>query len=180
MVDELSQLCPVQFIEGINEGAEYNTQNFIDLQMYPTVAIEYTPKSTYCLAKLEILIAYGLAIVGREYNVTLYSDYKDEPSDIILGEGKLVTEVTKELAQRRIIFIANWHKVDLNPVVVISAKKYWVTINSEGEPLNLVTAVNGDVTNMMIRKSGKWRPDELFSGWQCMLRFYGRVMPTGR
>ena len=159
----LDNICPVQFIEGINESRECNTQNFIDIQGYQFVAIEYDCKSTYCLVALEILIDHSPALGTREFDIALHSDYNGRPSDIILSRGKLATKVNREPVNTRYVRFVDWGKVDLNPVVVIRSSKYWVTIRPDGRQLSLATAVDGDITDMVTAESGKWRPDKLFS-----------------
>ena len=174
----LDEICPVQFIEGINECGKCNTQNFLDIQGYQFVAIEYNPESTYCLTALEILIDHSPALGAREFDIALHSDYDGRPSDIILSRGKLATKVNSESVGTQFVRFVDWGKVDLNPVVVIRSSKYWITTRPDGRQLSLATAVDGDTTNMMAAESGKWRPDKLFSDWKCMLRFYGRILPV--
>ena len=177
MIDEI---CPVQFIEGINQYAEYDTKNFLDTQSYLSIAIEYRPKFTYCLAQIEILAGY-IAVLGvGEFEVALYPDYEGKPGNIILSRGTLAIDISEEVARMQSGRIYDWQTVEFNPVVVIRDNKYWIVINPEGKKLTLCTAVAGEPTNMMIRDEGQWRTDQIFvfGSWQCMLRFYGKILPV--
>ncbi len=103
----------------------------------------------------------------------LYRDYEGRPG-IQLGEGVLVAEGNKETASREVA----WKQVSFKPVVIIREQKHWITIESKGKYMDLITAVGGKVTNIITTNGGLWKPERLSEDWKCMIRFYGTVLPV--
>lgn len=174
----LEDIYPVQFIEGFNYGEEPNTENFLEIGGYPAIAIEYKPKSPYCLVELEILVVTEVLDV-REFRVVLCPNYRGKPTDPALAEGKLAIKSGSELSGTGVRVIANWEKVVFGSAAVVTSKDtYWVVLYPKGITLKLITAIDGEPTHMMAYRGRKWQTDDIFSGWKCMLRFYGRMVPV--
>ena len=170
----LDEICPIQFIEGINECGEYVQKSVIGMQSYPVMAIEYIPKSSYSLTKLEICLFLPPRVPEEKtIRVALYSDYNGNPSDIVLTEGTFVPNFSKEKHQ----FI--WQEIQLSPVVVSPNNKYWVTVYPQPLSIALVDADEGVDSTLRVKKNNnKWDtlPNHIKES-KVMLRFYGRVLP---
>lgn len=174
MPNELLELCPVQFIESMNDNEEINKQSTIDLLQYGIIAIAYKPKLSYCLTKLEIMLAHRLAVPDmKPIKVALHPEYKDKPSKVIIAEGEATPEICKE--PHRLGFL--WQEIELSPAVVIHNNSYWLSIDCNMS-IHLVTATDGDITTLAYRDDNEWKRDTDYKEWKCMLRFYGRILPT--
>jgi len=173
----LDNICPLQFIEGLNEGEEANRSSFFDICNYPITAIEYKPKISYCLTDLEILISVDVRN-SEEFRVVLYPDYASKPNDVILTEGILSTKPRKEITQQGIVVTADWQKVIFEQAfVVIPHNTYWIAILSERHSLRLVSAIDGRFTKILVHSNQEWKNDKCSQDWKCMIRFYGRMLP---
>lgn len=69
-------------------------------------------------------------------------------------------------------------ELNLLPAVIIRNVKYWMTINANDMNVHLMSATNGDKTDLMYRQDNIWNPDEDFTQFGCMVKFYGRVVPV--
>ncbi|MCJ7791792.1 MAG: hypothetical protein MUP49_05245 [Dehalococcoidia bacterium] len=175
----LEDIYPVQFIEGLNHGEEPNTENFLDIGGYPIVAIEYKPKLSYCLVELEMLVTTFEASGARDFRVVLCPNYRDKPYDLALTGGRLAIKSHDEQSGTGTRIIANWQKVIFKPTAVVTSKNtYWILLHPNGQTLKLVTSIDGEPTNMVAHLGRRWQAESTFSGWKCMLRFYGRMVPV--
>lgn len=171
MGDELSQLCPIQFIEGINENQEpiepiegrfWQPQ---DLQ----VAIPYEPSRTYTLSRIDIFGSPHELSQPKEHLVRLYTNNNNAPSDNFITEGKLA--IPAEAAGE------GWLQIDLQPIVVFPKQKYWIVL----EEYSLKFAIGRAKDGKEMRKTGRKHGMMWVSIDQTiryMLKFYGRVLPV--
>ncbi|MFC2003447.1 hypothetical protein ACFLV4_05845 [Chloroflexota bacterium] len=165
----LDEICPVQFIEGINENGKIERENFIQIRGYQNVAIRFTPNRTFLLSRLEICLVWGNFNKQEEYGVKLCSDYKNNPTDTVLREGKLVFDVTKSGY--------GWCIIDLNePIVVFARNNYWLCFDSYDALFSLLKATEGDEILFREYTGSDWF-GESTDKYRFMFRFYGRVVP---
>lgn len=166
----LDEICPVQFVEGLNEGAEPSDydEDVIVITSYSGFGIQYAPSLSYILTRLEIMLTFGDIPEGAQIRVDLYSDYEDKPSDIVLSSGSFIPKVVER----------GWKEVILEPVAVIRGRKYWVTIHPNRCPTVVSEAKKGHGFMLSGKRDEKWRTpfDDIEKG-KVMLRFYGRVVP---
>lgn len=165
----LDEICPVQFVEGMNEGAELSDEDTIIITEYSGFGIQYIPSLSYILTGLEMMLVFGNFREGTQITVEISSDYDEKPSGIILSSGSFVPKV----------LYAEWREVTLKPVSVIRNKKYWVVVHPNRCPTGFVKADKGKGYVLGGKRDAKWRtlPDNLKEG-EVMLKFYGRVMPV--
>ncbi len=170
----LDEICPVQYIEGINENeakpGKFTVKEYgmDDLQF---IGIKYTPKMSYCLSKLGIF--YCATLRTREdikVEVNLCNAYKNHPSDIVLSGGSFNPKLPKQKTEEYY-----WQEVDLKPVVVIRDKEYWITIGVEYGNILLPTASEKQCA-FRVRKNVKWATPDV-ANFGIILKFHGRVMP---
>jgi hypothetical protein len=167
----LNDICPIQFIEGINECAKI-ADDYINTKEYHGVAIDYCPKLTYSLNKFDIFLVHQQMPTGDKYKVALCSNYDDKPSDILLSQGEWAC------GQERLNV---WQEVELEkPVVVIRGNKYWLTIELGTGNIGLPIAVGEDVKETTLKFQGHklWVSNTRFKTGKVMLKFYGRVLPV--
>lgn len=167
----LDEICPVQFIEGMNEGAETSDVESIVITRYSCVGILYIPKVSYSLTSLEIMFTFGEFLEGTQITIELCSDYDEKPSDIILSSGSFVP---KEV-------YGGWREVTLKPISVLRNTKYWVTIHPTGYPTAFVAPKEGKDYTLSVKTgtNSKWEtPTEDVNSRKVMLRFYGRIFPV--
>lgn len=170
----LDAICPIQFIEGINEGGEFEKEfeeACISARNYSSLSIQYNPKLSYSLAKLEILLAYGEMPPESKISVTVRSNYDDKPSDMVLSHGTIVPK-------KRHSLVWDWEEIELQPVVLLRNNKYWVTIDTAHGFFGIVTAKVGDEPVVKVRIDTKWTPYGDSPKSRIMLKFFGRVLPT--
>ncbi len=164
----LDELFPVQFVEGLNEGAEPSEEDNIVITTYSGFGVQYIPSLSYSLTRLEMMLTFGNFREGTQITVELCSDYDEKPSDIILSSGSFVPKVV----------YGGWKEVTLKPVSVIKKKKYWVIVHPNGCPTAFMKADKGKGYALSVKRDAKWRtpPDNLKEG-EVMLKFYGRILP---
>jgi len=164
----LDEICPVQFVEGVNECAEA-TDDYINTMEYSGVAIEYTPTLSYSLKRVDIFLTHQQPSNENKYKVALCTDYGNKPSDIVLSKG--------EWAWRDVL--GDWQRVELEPVVVTCNKKYWLTIDLDKGNIGLPIAQGEEAKEVSLRFRGeyKWVIHGKFKKDKVMLRFYGRILP---
>ncbi len=75
----LDEICPVQFVEGLNEGADLSDVESVVITYYSSVGLQYIPKVSYSLTRLEIMLTFGDFLEGAQIRVELCSDYEDKP-----------------------------------------------------------------------------------------------------
>ena len=173
-MSELSEIFPIQFIEGINDNETLENRQTIELLKYGIIAIAYKPKLSYCLTKLEIMIAHRLDTPSmKPMKAALHPDYKDKPSKVIITEG----ETTPEGSETPFRLNSIWQEIELSPAILVNSKKYWISIDCNME-IHLVTARDGDITALAYKEDDNWRQDTDYTEWKCMLRFYGRILPV--
>lgn len=167
MLDELSRLCPIQFIEGKNENEtpiEFNERWWKPRSR--SLAIQYQPFKTYTISRIEIFGKTDALPQPIERPVRLYTSRDDTPSDNYVTEGKLIISAGDKYER--------WIIIDLNPVVVFSEWRYWIALEDYPRELNLVKTQNG--VSITMATGLPWTPDE--RDIKYMLKFYGRVLPV--
>ena len=176
MVDELSQLCPVQFIEGINENqkpiviAPVLERGFWrpeDVQL----AIPYLPSRTYALCTIAIYGSADELSQPEEHSIGLYTDSNNAPGENLLTEGKL-TVPAKAPGE-------GWLRIDLQPIVVFAKQRYWIALRDYSRKFKIGIAQDGDEICKTFRRQrpmADWETIE--EKIQYMLKFYGRVLPV--
>jgi hypothetical protein len=174
MVDD--QMFPLQFVEGLNEGEEIDGENFFNIQEWPCVAIKYTASLSYLVHYLEILTLCQINQKPAQYEINVYPDYKGKPNnDIVLTDGVLLYgQGSKETKI--------WSNATFNHnIALISGKPYWIGLISKDDRLFLARARQGEKIPILImnRGSGKWHEPRIATdGWECMIRFYGKILPV--
>ncbi len=170
----LHEICPVQFIEGMNEGEKWDYKRSIPLKSFGTVAIAYSPTADYCLTKVSICFGHNLQPNdSNPMRIILYSEYKDNPSDILLAEGE--SYITNYNAGTP---VRCWQEAELTPVVVTRRNKYWLSIVPNDVDIHLLTATDGTDTPIYYYANNEWSPSVDFDDWKCMVKFYGRMLPA--
>lgn len=168
-MNELTRLCPVQFIEGINENEEPTSGRFLTWGDYG-IAIPYTPSITYCLTRIEVYGSPEHLPEQKEHAVKLYTDHKDNPSKTWVVEGKLVIPN---------IGGEQWLPIELlHSIVVFAEHRYWLCI--EEHPLMFAVGIAEDGEELSLRGyvNQRWTSSSSGRLHRCMLRFFGRVLPT--
>ena len=177
MIDELSDIAPVQFMEGINE----NEQPFAKYEMHffklgkKQVAIPYIPTRTYTLKQIAIYGVKPPSYSQEKHSVYIYTDNNNEPSNNLLSKGQL--QVPDELSE-------DWPSIELSPIVIFARQMYWITIAAEalkfvivpdrGKAFPVKTRAIEDHPITDGKQEYPWESSEevLF-----MMKFYGRVLP---
>lgn len=171
MVNELLQLSPIQFIEGINENKEPiepDEGRFWhprDLQ----VAIPYKPNRTYTINRIYIFGSPDELPTQEKHLVRLYTNSGDVPSENYITEGELVipAEVGGE----------DWLQIELQPVVLFRKEQYWIVVEDYSPRFAFGRAKDGDEVNKTGRRRGhRWITIE--DKMAFMVKFYGRVLPV--
>lgn len=166
MNESVSQYS-VQFIEGFNENEEPTSGRFLTWGNYG-IAIPYTPSMTYQLARIEVYGSPENLTERKEHSVKLYTDHKDNPSNNCLVEGKLL--VPRNIGEQ-------WLSLELERSIAIFAKrKYWLTIEEHPLIFAIGRASDGKELSLRGNPGGQWVSSG--SGCRCMLKFFGRVLPT--
>jgi len=166
----LDELLPVQFVEGLNEGADVSDVDSIVITSYSSVGLQYIPTVSYSLTRLEIMLTFGNYRKDAQIRVELCSDYQDKPSDIVISSGSFVPKT----------LYGAWREVTLKPVSVIRNTPYWVTILPNGCPTAFIAPKEGKDYTLSVKASinSKWEtPPEDVNNRKVMLRFYGRILP---
>ena len=167
----LDEICPVQFVEGLNEGAESSEEGTIRITQFSGFGVQYIPSLSYSLTRLEIMFTFGDIPEGAEIRVDLCSDYDEKPSDIVLSSGSFPPKTP----------YAGWREVMLKPISVIRNRKYWVTIHPNRCPVALIEADKGQGYILSGKRDTRWKTPSvdnvLVEKGKVMLRFYGRVLP---
>jgi hypothetical protein len=164
MVEELSSMFPVQFIEGRNKGAEPGQASEISTGSY----VLYTPEVSYSIAHIDIFVEWDKVARRQENKLSIYAAYLDHPSDIVLTEGTMVFKAGMEPNR-------GWQRIGIaRPVVLIAHKKYWLKFTELKTDFRFYAAKEGDEITTMTLENDKWHSvhDRL------MLRFFGRVFPV--
>lgn len=166
MTNELNELFPVQFIEGINENEEPTRDRFAEFRDYG-VAIPYIPNISYNLARIEIYGSPAELDRPKEHVVRLHTDYKGLPSNTCLVEGKLI--VPSDYGEQ-------WLPIELAKNTLVFAKRnYWLTIPEHPLVFAVGLAEDGEELSLRANPSGLWVSSN--RKWRFMLRFFGRVLP---
>jgi hypothetical protein len=135
---------------------------------YSGVAIEYVPKLSYSLRKLDIFLTHQARPDGDKYKVALCSDHNGNPSDIVLSKGEWVWREK----------LGEWQEVELEkPIVVVCNKKYWLTIDLDKGNIGLPIAKAEEESALRFRGEKRWITHDTFKTDKVMLRLYGRVLP---
>jgi hypothetical protein len=170
MIDEL---CPIQFIEGVNEYT-ISTPDLFDLSDFKVIAIKYQPKLSYNLRNLSIYLMSGMGVQPQsEIRIALHSNYNDIPSDIVLSEGTFKLPLARERP------IITWQEINLKPVVVFHSNTYWLVIDVSGYYRLCKNDVNNAIECQLkvikiSNKVIKW--ENIDENPKLMLKFYGRAL----
>ena len=168
----LDEICPVQFVEGVNENGEIKREkaDLIQIHQLRNVALGFTPNRTFLLKSIEICLLWNEFRQPVEYEVKLYPDYNNNPADLVLREGKLsFTKISSGL---------DWCNINLNqPIVVFTKNDYWLSLESFGANFFLLQAKEGKRVPFSEGKPGNWF-NSTDVDYQFMLRLYGRVLPV--
>jgi len=164
MVFELDQICPLQFIEGRNKYAEPGKPSAVS----PDAYIEYVPRVSYSVARIDIFLAWTTKITENQNNrLVIYADYLDHPTDIVLTEGNLRFEQGEYPFE-------NWRSIEIaQPVVLIAHKKCWLQFSDRETEFTFYAAAKGDQIVTKHKSDKKWEAGSDI----LMLRFYGRILP---
>ena len=168
----LDEICPVQFIEGVNENGEIKRgdKDFIQINLLRNIAIGFTPSRTFLLNKIEIYLQWNEFREPVVYEAKLYPDYNNNPAGMILREGKL--SFNKKGSGD------GWCNIDLNqPIVVFAKDNYWLGLESFGVKFFLLEAKEGKRVPFSEGMPGDWFNNTAID-YQLMLRLYGRVLPV--
>lgn len=170
-MDELWQLAPVQFIEGINENQEPiepDEGRFWqpkDLQ----VAIPYAPGRVYTLSRIELFASPHELPKEQEHLVRLYTDNKGTPGCNFVSSGRLVVPAEADGA--------DWLNIHLDPVVVFVGQQYWIAVEDYSPRFAIgVAKVGHEITKTGRRPRYEWV--SLDQKIRYMIRFFGRVLPV--
>ena len=170
MVDELMQLCPVQFIEGINENEEpiAPSEGRFWQPKDLKVAIPYKPTRTYTLNASEILGSPYELEVSKEHHVGVYTDRNNLPTETCVSKGKLVVPAG--------VPPNYWLLIHLEPVVVFQGQRYWIVLEDYPLKFAIGVAKNGEEVAKTCTKVGQpWVSFD--TKIRYMLKFFGRVLP---
>lgn len=168
-MNELAKLCPVQFIEGINENEEPTSGRFLSWGDYG-IAIPYTASITYSLVRIEFYGSPKYVADHKEYAVKVYTDYNDNLGKTCVIEGKLV--IPSAVGEQ-------WLPIELvQNVVVFAQHKYWISIEEHPLMFAIGTAENGQEVSLRGYLNRQWISSLSGRQYKCMLRFFGRVLPT--
>jgi len=175
----VEDMFPVQFVEGINEGEEADNSKLMEIGPYSHIAIEYQAQSAYKICQLEILTATKAIGGAKECDVMILPNYIDKPNrdDLILAQGTMELQPSKEL-----MISIKWSEVMLEPNIIIRPNlTYWIVMTSKGKSLKLIKGKEGKKIRILDRNpyNMEWTELELIDGgWEVMLRFYGKILPT--
>jgi len=165
----LDEICPVQFVGGLNEGAKPLDEDPIVITRYEGIGIQYVPEVNYILTRLEIALVFGEdCLMESQITLNFCADYDDKPSDIVLASGSFAPKPSYQ----------GWCEVKLKPTSMIRNRKYWITIHDKGMFSGLVRAEKGKGCVLSIKqKETRWKapPDKIKDG-KVMFRFYGRIL----
>ena len=168
----LDEMCPVQFVEGVNENGEIKRGKgeYIQIHQIHNIALGFTPNRTFLLNSIEICLLWNEFKQPVEYEVKLYPDYNSNPADLVLREGKLCFNKTSTGY--------GWCNIDLNqPIVIFVKNDYWLSLESFGVNFYLLQAKEGRSVPFSEGKPGDWFHNTDIN-YKCMLRLYGRVLPV--
>lgn len=167
----LDEICPIQFVEGLNEGADLSDVDSVVITSYSSVGLQYIPKVSYSLTRLEIMLAFGDFQKEVNIEVELCSDYEEKPSDIVISSGSFNPKTVH----------AGWREVTLKPISVLRIMKYWIIIHPNGCPTAFVAPKEGKDYILSVKTgiNSKWEtPPEDVNLRKVMLRFHGRIFPV--
>jgi len=172
MTNELLELFPIQFIEGINENEEPTSGRFLIWGNYG-IAIPYTPSMTYNLTGIEMYGSPEEKLLEREEHVVrLYTDHDDNPSRNCLAQGKLATP--SDIGEQ-------WLSIKLEkPVVIFANCKYWLSILEYPLMFAIGHSENGKGLRPRGNPHGHWVSSTSDREWRFMLKFFGRVLSNRR
>jgi hypothetical protein len=163
----VSELYPIQFIEGINENEEVTDKPFMEYRDYG-IAVLFTPNFRYNLTRIEIYGSVGEK--SKPHKAILLTDHNGAPSKTAVAEGRLL--VPTELGE-------DWLPVELSqPVVVFTERKYWLAFPEHPLTIYIGYAKEGKELIMVANPYGVWGHAEPDVKRRVMLRFFGRALPT--
>ena len=175
MANELNTLFPIQFIEGINENAEYEIDEDYRLSMLPfaRIAIDYRPRVASVLSRADILILTDARTdANKPITAAIYSDYNGNPSDITLNDVDSFT-----LQVPREAYKVYWQQITLKPAILAPGNQYWLVLDVDRGFWALQLAKNDGATNLKVTNEKRWRTYEESHKTKVMVRFYGRLIP---
>jgi len=173
MTDELKELCPIQFIEGINENLTYTTPkwdvgfpsddpsaSFFAMEGKQW-AVQFVPGMSYTITDVEILGKSDEKAAAKKHDVAVYIDNGGLPGYNYnrVTTGELVVQAENDGGY--------WANAQLKPLVVFPKYKYWLVFEEESIKLMLAPYTSG--------KPGQWAAPVQGT---LFLKFHGRVMPV--
>ena len=167
----INELFPVQFIEGINEFARFDTSQSLQANDFGGgIAIAYTPRLNYSLCRIDIVAEVHPELLAQDrIKFSIRVNHDEKPSDITLSNGKFSQELSNTYRQTI--------KLD-SPVVLFVGRKYWLAFERTGDEYLVFPIVLGDVKSELRFKGGsKWVVENAFKTWSVVVRFYGRIVP---
>jgi hypothetical protein len=161
---DIELLCPIQFIEGRNKFAEPDKPSTIE----PDAYIEYIPKICCSITGITMFVTWPKITESQVNKLTIYADYLDHPTDIVITEGKMTFEEGEEPSE-------NWREIEIvQPVVLIAHKRYWLQFSDLKTELAFYAGSKGDQILTRTKSDKGWKTKSDF----LMLRVYGRVLPV--
>ena len=161
---DIELLCPAQFIEGRNKCAEPDKPSTIE----PDAYIEYIPKICCSITGINIFVTWPKITENQVNKLTIYADYLDHPTDIVLTEGKMTFEQGEEPSE-------DWRAIEIaQPVVLIAHKRYWLQFSDLKTELAFYAGSKGDQILTRTKSDKGWKTKSDF----LMFRIYGRVLPV--
>ena len=165
---ETQEMYPVQFVEGFNENEEPATGRFFTWEE-SGIAIPYVPSMTYGLSRIEIYGVPNNLEAEREYTFHLRTDYDNRPSRNCIISGKLTIPEGDN---------AQWLEGSMEQAIIVLAQhRYWLTLEEHPLPFSMGLATGGAELGLRTGSDGEWATSSL-GKHNCMLKFYGRIIPT--
>lgn len=181
MTDELKELCPVQFIEGVNENLTHTTPDwdvgfpaddpsasFFAMEGKQW-AIQFVPGMSYTLTDVEVLGKSDQKAAAKKHDVAVYIDNGGLPGYNRVTTGELVVQAENDGGY--------WANAQLKPLVVFPKYKYWLVFEEESIKLMLARGKKGSgaAVSYTSGKPGQWAAPVQGT---LFLKFHGRVMPV--
>ncbi len=164
----MSEQSPIQFIEGINEGAECAEENFIHISRYSEVAIAFTPTIHYNIVNMELFTIWSGFTEQVAYGVKIYADHSDRPGSMILTDGNMTFDAG--------VSDFGWKKIHLfRPAFLVAKKKYWLGLESKQALYHLGRTEEGIDAPLRFRFGSRWQEIEEQPTGKVLVRFYGQV-----
>lgn len=171
MSDQSTEQSSIQFIEGINEGAECAEENFIQVSRYSEVAIAFTPAIHYNIVNIELFTIWAGFREQVAYEVKIYADHSDRPGSLVVTDGSMTFDAG--------VSAFGWKRIQLSkPILLIAMKKYWLGLESKQALYSLGRTEEGVDAPLRFRFGNRWQEIETQPKEKVMVRFYGKLSPN--